>query len=480
MADRPARTPTQLQYLMWDGTDPVDSITLAKGLAKSFRCINLLDDCPAGEFGVRDTPKIFEPCGKAGTDITDDLWILGMFGLPRVFFKPVHQNKGDDLPAILQFSGHGIPGYMFSNSSVLIAASRAMTATRDPAIKASLNWNFVDVGWDNPSTKVVIFSACRQLAGLPQQFHWSNRMRGASNRVHIILSYRNTAPDAGTSSDINKAFISNLAAGQTFINAWRGGHGGGLRKRWAALAFKSSVNDRMDHWVRDGSLPAEPAADEDVLYFDEDNRTGRVVTKPKPDFSMAMTFVSGANVFPVLFAGNIVPPWTILRRGTQVNVNVAFITDTFNDGDKVWLGLVQVRPDYAGPFEIETALKFPNQDALIDGGTIKVRGRLHDESAHPKDYPPDGYGDVYEFIINRKGMSFATLDSTFAHLTVPMVIGDSPNDHLAIFYMMARVERDGKEFGIPTDLVKGIRIANQKKLVEQAQFCVFHIFGTAS
>jgi hypothetical protein len=116
MADRPARAPTQLQYLAWDGTDPVDSVRLAKDLARSFRCINLLDDSPSGEFGVIGSPRIFQPCGKDGTDRTDILWVRGMFEFPRTFFNPVHNNAGGDLPAILQYSGHGIPGFMFTQN----------------------------------------------------------------------------------------------------------------------------------------------------------------------------------------------------------------------------------------------------------------------------------------------------------------------------------------------------------------------------
>ena len=60
-----------------------------------------------------------------------------------------------------------------------------------------------------------------------------------------------------------------------------------------------------------------------------------------------------------------------------------------------------------------------------------------------------------------------------------MVIKGRPNDHLPLFYMMARVERriEGgiTEFGIPTDLVaaRGLRLANQRRLVDEPQFCVF-------
>jgi hypothetical protein len=456
---------------MWDGTDPVDSVRLAKGLARSFRCINLLDDSPSGEFGVMNSPRIFQPCGSAGTDITDTLFVRGLFEFPQTFFDPVHNNSGDDRPAILQFSGHGIPGFMFSESGVLIAMSRAMRRTSS---SPGTTWNFVNTTWNNPATKVVIFSACRQLAGKPQQFLWATRMRGAANRVHLILSYRNTAPAAATSARINQSFIAGLVAGKTFIEAWRESHGRGLRPRWAALAFRSSIGDRMDHWVRDGSLPTEPAVDEDILYFDEDNRSGRVVRGVTPDFSVGMTmFAPGpTNGLPRLVGGDIVPPFSILRKNSVVNLNIAFMTDTFQDGDKIWLGALQVRPDYAGPFDIKTVIQFGGQSALISSGKVVVLGRLHDESAG---YTADTYSDLYEFVVNRSAMPVGILDSTFSQLTIPLIIGSKPNTHLPIFYLMIRVERGTREFGIPTDLdaTRGIRIANQAKLADEPQFCVF-------
>jgi hypothetical protein len=471
MNDRVARPPTQLKYLMWDGTDPVDSIKLAKGLASSFRCVNLLDSKTALQAGVLSSPRIFEPCGKKGEDLSDKLYIEGMFTFPRVFFAPSHSTG--EFPAILQYSGHGIPGFMFAASTVLLAASRCMQGS---VTTTGTTWSFVDDNWDNPNTKVVIFSACRQLAGKVQQFHWSNRMRGATNRVHIILGYRNTAPDAGTSAAINQAFVGGLANGQTFRDAWRAAHDGGLRRRWAALAYKSSVDDRMDKWVRTGALPAEPVAGEDILYFDEDNRAGRVVTTPKPDFSMAMQFDSGTPLFPPVAHGELVPPWTIFRPGAIVNLKLKFITDTFNDGDKLWIAALQVRPDYDGPFEITDLIQPVTFPDLVNNAAVDIFGRLHDES---DGWKADTYTDLYELTIKRSGMTWATLDDPNS-LTIPMKIVGRPNNHLPLYYLMVRIERGGREFGIPTDLKRGIRIANQTRLIDEAQFCVFLAFPPAT
>jgi hypothetical protein len=148
------------------------------------------------------------------------------------------------------------------------------------------------------------------------------------------------------------------------------------------------------------------------------------------------------------------------------------MTDTFQDGDKIWLGALQVRPDYAGPFDIKTVIQFGGQSALISSGKVVVLGRLHDESAG---YTADTYSDLYEFVVNRSAMPVGILDSTFSQLTIPLIIGSKPNTHLPIFYLMIRVERGTREFGIPTDLdaTRGIRIANQAKLVDEPQFCVF-------
>ncbi|MBL8236259.1 MAG: hypothetical protein JNM66_02490 [Bryobacterales bacterium] len=472
MADRPARPPVQLQYLMWDGTDPVDSKTLARELARRFRCVNLLDDSPATAFGVADSPRCFLPCGAEGRLFSDGLWLVGLFESPIHFFEPQHANAGGDFPAILQFSGHGIPGFMFSESSVLIAASRPLKlGSFSPS--AGLRWTFIGKGWNNPSTKVVICSACRQLAGRPQQFLWSERMRGAAHRVHVMLSYRNTAPAAATSARINRAFVAGLAAGKTFLRAWNDAHGGGLQHRWAALVYRSAIDDTMREWVRDGSLPSAPEADEDILYFDEDTPAGRVVTRPSPDFNATMEFHSSpSGTTPPLAAGNMMPPWTRVKAGTQVKVFLHFLTSTFQDRDVVWVSALQVRPDYAGPFQIDQVIRFAGHAGLIASGDVFMQGRVHDERAG---YKADTYTDLYGFTVTRAAMPVGTLDATFSTLTLDMEITGVPNDHLAVFYLMFRVERGNTEFGIPTDLdgTGLLRIANQRRLIDEEQFCVF-------
>jgi len=58
-----------------------------------------------------------------------------------------------------------------------------------------------------------------------------------------------------------------------------------------------------------------------------------------------------------------------------------------------------------------------------------------------------------------------------------MVIGNDPNNGgYAIFYLMVRVEREGKVFGIPTVKHGGVPVADPAKLIDEPQFCVFHIF----
>src|SRR5262245_29736877 len=74
------------------GTDPADNIQLAKDLAKTFRCIDLLDDSPAGKVGVMNTPRIFQPFGPTGKNNTPRDWLFGMFTLTKTSFNPVHNN----------------------------------------------------------------------------------------------------------------------------------------------------------------------------------------------------------------------------------------------------------------------------------------------------------------------------------------------------------------------------------------------------
>lgn len=472
MAKVPARPPVSLQYLLWDGTDSVDSFALGEGLHKAFRCVNLLDDSPAAQEFVSTAsagkPRVFQPAGPDGKTFSAALWQRGMFEFPRTFYDAPHANAGGDRAHIFAYSGHGIPGFMFSESAVLVGAS-------NPIAGSMSSFSFSPLRWNHANTKVVLFSACRQLAGRPQQFRWSRTMRG-TNVVHCILSYRNTAPAASTSASINRSFVASLAKGATFLEAWQSAHSGpGLRNRWAALVYKSAIGDRLDLWAKSGSLASAPTKDEDILYFDRDHTSCRAVTEPRKVLNLTPTFRSSPSaVIPTgLSAGDKVPPWTLLRPGTKLNLAIHWTdpSETFKDGDVVWLAALQVRPDYAGPFDITNLFEIEGAPS----GDVNSWGRIHDESAGWK---PDTYGDLYEFRIDRAAMPWLSHDPSWNSITIPIKIIGQPNDHLPVFYFMLRVERGTSEFGIPTKIFKGVRVADQARLVDDFQFFVFLITQT--
>jgi hypothetical protein len=372
---------------------------------------------------------------------------------------------------------------MFSESTVLVCASR-------PPGGAVNSWNskrsHVDflgiVPWDNPSTKVVLFSACRQLAGRPQQFFWSHWMRG-KNRVHTILSYRETAPAASTSADINNAFVAALKRGDPFVKAWRSAHsGGGLKKRWAALSYRSAVDDRMDKWAKTGSLSSTPADGEDILYFDEDHKSGRVVSEPDQVLDCFLTFKSSTRptVTPLTNGMRLVP-WYPLRKEMRLNLHLKWMdpAGAFQTGDIVWLALLQVRPDYGGPFDIEQILQIDNFSTLFSHGEVFTLGRIHNAKTG---WVPDDYSDLYQFEIDRSGMSWLTHDSKWNEIVIPVTVGNAINDHVPVYYFMVRIQRDGTNIGIPTEIHKktGLEIADQSRLPDDFQYQMFVLFDDAS
>jgi hypothetical protein len=141
---------------------------------------------------------------------------------------------------------------------------------------------------------------------------------------------------------------------------------------------------------------------------------------------------------------------------------------SFQDGDIVWLAALQVRPNYFSPFAIQDLFEIDLPDA--SRGDVISLGRVHDAGAG---WEPDTYTDLYQFQIKRAGMPWLTHDATWNTLTIPVTIKGKPNDHLPVFYIMLRVARGEKEFGIPTTVSNGQTIADQGRLVDDFQFFAF-------
>jgi hypothetical protein len=503
MAPTPGKPKVPLQYLLWDGTDPVDSFALGTNLEKRFRWQNLLIDSPAAEeFVVSGPPRVFQPDSNSKPPRQTDpafpnLYIRGLFEFPKEFFDPVHHNVGDDRPNLLAYSGHGVPGFMFGEREVLICSSRAMTGSGD--VRAgTYNWNF-DVRpvrpkdplpkWNNPAIKVALFSACRQLQGKPQQFFWSQAMRGA-NPVHMILSYRETAPVASDSASINKLFLKNLFGtngknGQKILDAWKNAHvGGSLPGRWAALCCKSAQQERLDDWTRTGKLPSSPAANEDILYFDSSTPSGRVVTQPHQDLDCFLTKRGDSKPFP---------PWAFFFPGNRLDLHIQFVdpSQSFQDFDEVWIAAIQVRPDFGATFDITQLFTFdvipPVADPLSNG-TVGVDLLVHNLAlGNASAYT----SDTYILSVKRNQMSFLTFDSTFNEMTIPIALGTRINSEHGIFYFMIKVFNSNtpptplinvppRDFGIPTTGSGSSLRVDQARLIDDFQFAMFLLGGNPS
>jgi hypothetical protein len=488
----PAKPPVQLQYLLWDATDPIDSNVLGLGLEKRFRWQNLLVDSPAGEtFITTGPPLIFQP--DAEISLTDGEVISrqsrGITELTHTFFDPVHHNTGSDRPALLAFSGHGMPGFMFGDHDFVICTSRPVTKTGPHKGVVDFDWKFDRrpvrpspvFQWNHQSIKVVLLSACRQLQGRPQQFYWSRAMRG-SNPVHMIVGYRETAPIASDSADINRLFLKNLFGstgkdGQKILDAWKNAHlKVGLPRSWAALCYKSSRADRLDEWTRTGKLASTPDPKEDILYFDGANLSGRVVTEPHQDLDCFLTDRGGSDPFPL---------WVPVPKDAKLDLHIQFVNEkeSFQNFDEIWIAASQVRPDFVGPFDMAELILFdvPPADDPTGTGEVETPVLIHDPSRiRSNDYR----NDAYRFTIKDRSAAskFLKFDSTFNEMIIPIKMGGLQNNSHRACYFMVRVSNldapkslklPRREFGIPTIGTGVSRIADQHRLIDDFQFAVF-------
>lgn len=505
----PAKPPVRLKYLLWDGTDPEDSKALGDGLEGRFRWQNLLVDSPKNEeFVVKGPPRIFQPDyeGSVPSDYNDRFKRGGVkFEFPRAFFDPTHHNAGGVRPNLLAFSGHGMPGFMFGGNNILICSSRPVTPDAENARNL---WEFerrpvrpsrLPYKWDDPSIKIVLMSACRQLQGKPQQFYWSQAMRG-SNPVHMILGYHDTAPGASTSARINRQFLGYLYGtdgtnGQSILNAWRNAHVRVKWPGWAALCYESCVGDRLDYWTSNGTLASTPDPAGTIRYFDSGNLDNENVDSKHLDDGKFDSDKSGIEVKEpkqhldcfLTDRGDPVPypPWRTFNENHPLDLHVQFIRpeESFHNGDEVWVSVVQVRPDFEAYFDIKELILFDVDhpaDNPLTTGHVQPGLLVH-----------TNYGgfvaDTYRFTVDR-GASFSWVryDSNFNELTIPIKMGKlgndrHPNDRHPQCYFMIRVsDRDSRkwwqvprEFGIPTVGTGDAIQADQDRLIDDFQFSVF-------
>jgi hypothetical protein len=407
-----------LKYALWDGTDPVDSQVLGRGLARA-RWMNQVRASDQLAIAAKGQPAILQPMGGDGMVGTDALLFRGMFEFPSsVLGRALHSDSEGHTADFVAVSGHGVPGFMFSESLIPLAMSRPIQTTVSEWSLSVGQWSYVSAPrWSSPAPTIALFSACRQLQGQPQQFYWSETMR-CSNPVRAILSYRETAPAAGTSAAINQRLVRNLRSGQRFVEAWRQAHvGPGLRARWAALCYEASVGDTLTAWMRSARPPSTPDIGSRILYFDEANPNGRPVEQPRQEVDCWLTVRGRADRLP---------PWYLCRNGAQLDLHVRVLTPggRIDPGDKLYVVASQVRPDYFGPFSIENLFVFEGTSGWPTGA-LSASQRIHDAS-------PDFGNDTYEVLIDSSGPTAPSPDSQ--SITLPIQLGRAQNPHIPLYY----------------------------------------------
>jgi hypothetical protein len=426
--------------VLWDGTDPVDSQALGQRLNRS-RWVNQVRTGDQLAVAQAGQPAVLQPAGANGFTENDALMFRGMFELPQaVLGQPLHGDSSGHGGEMVAVSGHGVPGFMFSESIVPIGMSRPIETTASDWRSSIGHWQYAShPRWASPAPKVALFSACRQLQGQPQQFYWSEVMRSA-DPVRMILSYHETAPAAGTSAAINRRFMRNLRQGQTFIDAWRHAHPGArLGTRWAALCFEASKGDTMTAWIHKGEPPSHPDPSATILYFDEKNPAGRAVVEPRQEVDCWLTPRGSADRLP---------PWYLCANGAQVDLHIRLLDPAarLQPGDHVFVVASQVRPDYAGPFRIEDLFTFEAQSAMTSSGVLTSSRRIHGASP--------GFGDdTYGLEVRPTGPTAP--GSGGQELSLPIRLGHAQNEHIPLYYFHIAIRGPGgRGFGMKGTLLE--------------------------
>lgn len=227
----------------------------------------------------------------------------------------------------------------------------------------------------------MIFSACRQLQGKPQQSYWSQTMRTPSP-VHMILSYRETGPIAEASAVMNQRFIKYARDGKPLVEAWRRAHSASTQvRRWAALCYEACVDDKLRDWAKLGGLPSHPDPKGTILYFDSDTPNGVAVVQVTPDVDCWLT-TRGSSAR--------LAPWTLCANNALMDLHIQVLDPAgqLKGGDRIAIMASQVRPDYFGPFDIRNLFIINRQTELVTKSLLASRRVIHDD--YP-DYGEDTY-----------------------------------------------------------------------------------------
>ena len=452
----------RLTFALWDGTDPEDSRALASALGEGLPCSNFLDQpSAANDFvtGRNGIPKVFQPAGPMGDDYRMDDGAIrrGMFELPNKLLAGPHHGLSS-APHIVAVSGHGVPGFLFSESYLLMAASRPMVSVQSDWRLSPGSWSYdSDAKWNHPNTKVVLLSACRQLQGEPEQWRWANNMRGA-NPVHVLLGYHETAPSAATSAAINRRFVRLLRGGKPFVEAWRLAHvGDSFSWRWAALCYSECVADSMTEWAKTGELSSRPdSSSSTILYFDFENVYGRPVTLPHTSIDCWMT---PRNTWRRL------PPWTRVGGGAELDLHVGLLGEQFFEpGDTVSVTTIQVRYDYLNEFKVEKIFHPTSAEALAEAGTLTLRCLAY-----------AGGTDTMDFHISRTVPSPIRLSTDRRTFSMPVAFAQRVpmGNHFPIFYFQVSIVGPNKRIGLLADQAGPMSRDLRRRIINDFQFAHF-------
>lgn len=163
--------------------------------------------------------------------------------------------------SFVQFSSHGWLSGMMSGEAMSSWSGASPAPARDPFFRYWLtlgkiqHLTFRGPLWVVLAQCSTVNSSCWAM--------WARMMAGSAPVVRGILGYEEASPDAYIARGIANTFMEQLAAGKTFLDAWKvaNRHGGPSALPWAAVVHRDAVDDKMKDFRAFTALTARPPSD---------------------------------------------------------------------------------------------------------------------------------------------------------------------------------------------------------------------------
>jgi hypothetical protein len=270
----------------------------------------------------------------------------------------------------------------------------------------------------------LLLSNCSTLSSSAQP-DWVRVMNG-STPLRGIIGFQNSCPSPESSANLFIQFISLLAQGKTFVEAWKTtltNHG--MATFWVVLCHENAAGDKITDFHGASPKPI-PAGTSKIFVFDDAHPTGVQVAVPADPFeafwTKGATRITPANRSDAanLLAAKDKVTITVRPPATPGTPPTPPTPGTFAAGTQVSITLIYIRVDYPEDVDVTKLFKV---DSVTNGAlrSPKATDRLNVLRPAPHNKADDSWvvdvaGTPSELVLN-----LTCLDLTsFHHHNVPL------------------------------------------------------------